>query len=78
MDNMHPVMQAALAAFAPPKQSFNDDDIYVIDLVRRVVIRHYGASSHHAAYAKYNGESLDVGQALVKGMTAKHIIGDGK
>lgn len=45
MDNMHPLMREALAPFAPPRRSFNDDDVYLIDVRTGNVIKEYGASS---------------------------------
>lgn len=73
MDNMHPLMREALAPFAPPRRSFNDDDVYLIDVRTGNVIKEYGASSETAHMARTYGITVKPGQALVKGMQAKYL-----
>ena len=73
MDNMHPLMREALAPFAPPRRSFNDDDLFVIDVRTGEVVHEYGASSATAQAARVHGITVKPGQALVKGMQAKDL-----
>ena len=70
MGHLDPVMQAALAPFAPP---INDDDIYIINLRTRTVIRGYGANSPAAQQARSQGLVVTPEHALVTGMTARHL-----
>ena len=55
------------------KHSFNDDDLYLIDLSKRRVITSYGASSESARAARSQGIPVKPGQALLKDMQAKHM-----
>ena len=71
MDNMHPQMRQALAPPAP--RTFNDDDLYLIDMRKRRVIQEFSASSETARAARTTGVPLRVGQALLKGMQAKYL-----
>lgn len=71
MDNMHPAMRQAIAPFMP--RSFNDDDLYLIDLRRKCVIQEFGSSSESARIARITGLPVKPGQALLKGMQAKYM-----
>ena len=71
MDNMHPQMRQALAPPAP--RTFNDDDLYLIDMRKRKVIQEFSASSETARAARTTGVPLKLNQVLLKGMTAKHM-----
>lgn len=77
MDYLHPTMQAALAPFSPKpvETSFNDDDIYIIDLHSKMVAAIFGRSSASYQAARAGGMTVQIGQALVTGMTAKYLVG---
>ena len=54
-------------------RSFNDDDIYVYDVVTRKIVDSYGASSQTAYAARRHGVPVKAGQAWCKGMQAKNM-----
>lgn len=61
---------APFAAYAPPVESLNDDDTYVVDLGRNCIVRQCSASLLRA------GGTIPVtlGQAVMTGMHARHHI----
>lgn len=66
MNNIHPIMADALAPFVQSR-SLNDDDIYLIDVRTRTVVRHVSNN------ARATGFHVGVGQALLTGMQAKFM-----
>lgn len=71
---------AALAPFAPADSSvhkdairLNDDDLYVVDLRSKCVIRSIGCKSQEAWDARFDGIRVRPGQALVTGMQARFM-----
>jgi hypothetical protein len=56
---------------AVPRQSINDDDIYVIDVSERRIVREYGSSSATARDARTFGITVKPGQAALKGLQLK-------
>lgn len=67
--NIHPIMQQALAPFAPPP-SLNDDDVYIIDIRSRQVVSHVGAMSTW----RHSKVAVPVGCAAVSGLQAKGLL----
>lgn len=61
---------APFAPYAPPVESLNDDDTYVVDLGRNCVVRQCSAALLRS------GGSIPVGlnQAVMTGMQARHHI----
>jgi hypothetical protein len=53
------------------RREINDDDCYLIDIPRRVIVGHYGSSSATAQVARTQGIPLRPGQALLRGMQLK-------
>lgn len=70
MNYVHPIMQAALAPWAPPPavDRLNDDDAYIVDLRANRVIRQ---CSRELARS---GISVTLGHAVMTGMQARHHI----
>lgn len=68
MNALHPVMQAALAPWAPPPavDRLNDDDAYIVDLRGNCVVRQ---CSRELARS---GISVTLGHAVMTGMQARH------
>lgn len=66
MSNLHPIMAEALAPFVQHR-SLNDDDIYVVDVRTRTVVRHVSNN------ARATGFHVALGQALLTGMQARFI-----
>jgi hypothetical protein len=58
------------------KPVINDDDLYVIELGTRTIVEQHGSSSI-MAQAVRRGYLCGVkpGQALVRGMQARHLLG---
>ena len=71
----------ALAPFAPAnssvhaaarRSSFNDDDVYVIDVRSKQVIKNLGCKTSAAECARRgDGHPVKVGQAVMTGMQAR-------
>lgn len=55
------------------RRTFNDDDLYLIDIRKRRIIQQYSASSETARAARTTGVPLKLNQVLLKGMTAKYM-----
>lgn len=64
--NLHPVMAEALSPFVQPRR-LNDDDIYVVDIRTKTVIRMVSNN------ARSIGFHVTLGQALLTGMQARFI-----
>jgi len=74
MDTMRPVMSECCAAPAlPGSQSLNDDDLYIVNLRTRTIVREFGASSPSATVARAGGLPVRPGHALVTGMAARGL-----
>lgn len=77
--NLHPIFEQALAPFlgkAPftervtQRRSWNDDDVYIVDVRDGRIVQHIPASMRKARWTRY--EALP-GQAVLTGMQAKHL-----
>jgi hypothetical protein len=69
---LHPSFARILATNpAVPRQSINDDDVYIVDLNKRVIVREYGPSSSTVRDARTLGVLVKLGQAAVKGLQLK-------
>ncbi len=53
------------------RNEINDDDTYLIDIPRRVIVGHYGSASATAHVARTHGIPLRPGQALLRGLQLK-------
>ena len=53
------------------RREINDDDTYLIDIPRRVIVGHYGSASATAQVARTHGIPLRPGQALLRGLQLK-------
>jgi hypothetical protein len=76
MDTLNHVFQSIFATTpGVPQQisrsEINDDDTYVIDLIRRKIMGQYGPGSATAQVARTEGIPLRPGQALLRGMQLK-------
>lgn len=69
MDMLHPVMRQALSPFIPHPQ-INDDDVYVIDIRSRQIVRHVGAMSDW----RRDQFPVQLGHAFVSGLQAKSLM----
>lgn len=70
MNNIHPIMAEALAPFALPRR-LNDDDIYLVDVRTRTVVRMVSNNARDVGF------HVALGQALLTGMQARFIGVDG-
>ena len=68
MSNLHPIFEQALKPFIPPDLSINDDDVYVVDIARRRVLRRVGRMQE----MRHQTVPLAIGEALLAGMQAKY------
>lgn len=66
MNNIHHIMAEALAPFVQPR-SLNDDDIYLVDVRTRTVVRMVSNN------ARATGFHVALGQALLTGMQARFL-----
>lgn len=74
--SLHPVFAQALAPFAPAASSvhnLNHDDLYLVDVSTKRVIRRWGCKSATAEGARTHGVTVHPGQALMTGMQAQHF-----
>lgn len=77
--SLHPVFAQALAPFAPPQSSvhagdgINDDDIYIVDVRTKRIIERHGCKSVVAQSARFGDMPVEIGQALLTGMQARHF-----
>ncbi len=70
MDTLHPVMRQALSPFIPQHPQINDDDVYVIDIRSRQIVRHVGALSDW----RRDQFPVQLGHAFVSGLQAKSLV----
>lgn len=68
--NLHPIMQQALAPFAPKAPSINDDDVYVLDIRSRQIVSRVGTMSDW----RNSKFPTPVGCAFVSGLQAKGLL----
>ena len=69
MSNLHPIFEQALKPFIPPETwAINDDDVYVVDIANRRVLRRVGRMQE----MRHQTVPLAIGEALLAGMQAKH------
>lgn len=64
MNTIHPVMQAALAPWAPPPavDRLNDDDAYVVDIVNNRVIRRCSTGLARSGIPVTTGHAVMTGE----------------
>ncbi|MGB3882030.1 MAG: hypothetical protein WA955_15780 [Diaphorobacter nitroreducens] len=74
LTHLNPTIAAALAPYAPAApRTFNDDDLYVVNLRTKTIVREYGVSSASAQVARVEGLPVKPGHALVTGMMANSL-----
>ena len=72
MSAVHPTIERAMWFAPPQKPAINDDDIYVAQFEGKhgwKIVRNLG----NCRLAKTAGANVQVGQALFRGMTLKHL-----
>lgn len=76
--SVHPTMAPFLASIAPVGSVYaragdglNDDDVYLVDVATKRVLKRWGCKSATADAARFNGIGVRTGQALLTGMQAR-------